>query len=51
MDPSENPDHGHSEFNAELPGGAKNTESHVQSADLGAANKVLPGEQEDPRLC
>ena len=32
-------------------GSDKNTKSHIQTADIGQARRVLPGEQDDPRLC
>lgn len=51
MDPTEAPDHGRSEWNGTPFGGDGNTLSHIQGADLSAANKTLPGEAEDPRLC
>lgn len=51
MDPSENPDSGRSQYASTPFGTDKNTQSHIQPADLADANKVLPGEQEDPRLC
>ena len=51
MDPSENPDGGKGQFTSTPFGNDKDNSTHVQPADLSAANKVLPGEQEDPRLC
>ena len=52
MDKTENPDSGHGMWNDKLPSsGSRDANSHVQPADLGDANKTLPGEQEDPRLC
>lgn len=51
MDPSETPDSGRSQYEGTPFGGDKNPQSHIQPADLSDANKVLPGEQEDPRLC
>ena len=51
MDPSESPDNGRSEYSSTPFGNDKNNTSHIQPADISAANKTLPGEQEDPRLC
>lgn len=51
MDPTENPDSGKSQYSSTPFGGDKNTESHIQTANVADARKTLPGEQEDPRLC
>lgn len=51
MDPTESPDSGRGEYESTPFGNDKNNQSHIQPADLSQANRVLPGEQEDPRLC
>ena len=38
-------------FSMSPSGGDKNTGTHVQPADVSQANRVLPGEQDDPRFC
>lgn len=41
-----------SESYGETPfGGDGNNKTHVQPANIGNANRTLPGEQQDPRLC
>ncbi len=51
MEPKENPDSGKGQYTSTPFGGDKNTSSHVQPANLADADKTLPGEQKDPRLC
>lgn len=51
MDPTESPDHGRAEYEGTPFGGDDDKTTHYQPAALSEANKVLPGEQEDPRLC
>ena len=51
MDPTENPDSGKSQYSSTPFGGDENNDSHYQPVDISQANKTLPGEQEDPRLC
>ena len=51
MDPTESPDSGRAEYTGTPFGTDKNTQSHIQPANIADANKTLPGEQEDPRLC
>ncbi len=48
---TELPDSGKGMYDTTPFGGDKNTDSHVQPADVSDANKTLPGEQEDPRFC
>lgn len=50
MDPSENPDSGRSEFDTTPFGGDSETTTHVQPVPP-LMDEVLPGEQDDPRLC
>ena len=50
-DPLDQPDNGAAQFAEVQAGGDKNTATHVQPAELSEANKVMPGEQPDPRLC
>jgi hypothetical protein len=54
MDPSENPDHGASDFRQVQAGGDTNPNSHYQpvtAAEVAKASTPLPGEQPDPRFC
>lgn len=50
MDPTENPDSGSGQYRSTPFGSDSETSTHVQPVPP-LADKVLPGEQDDPRLC
>lgn len=50
MDPTEKPDNGSSDWSSTPFGGDATHVTHVQPVPQ-LADSVLPGEQDDPRLC